>query len=146
MGNGNHGNHGSDANRGEGLGGGPACAPLVSIGVPVHNEARYLAAALDALLAQDYPNLEIIVCDNVSDDATGAIAREYAARDRRVRYHRNANNVGGIENFNVALRLARGKYFAWAAGHDLRRPSFVSRCVRVLEADPPVVLCHTQVE
>ncbi len=118
--------------------------PLVSIGMPVYNEARHLARALEALLAQDYEHFEVLVLDNASDDATPQIVREFAARDPRVSYRRNETNVGGLENFNRAFGGARGEYFLWAAGHDLRHPSFISRCVAVLEADASVVLCYPQ--
>jgi len=119
--------------------------PLVSIGMPVYNEQEHLAQALDSLLAQDYENLEIVISDNASTDKTPEICAAYAARDPRVRYHRNDTNVGGIENFNQALRHARGEFFMWASGHDLRPPTQVSRCVEVLLKDPSVVLCYTQV-
>ena len=85
-----------------------AAAPLVSVGVPVYNGEEYLPAALDALLAQDLDDFEVIVCDNASTDATAEIAREYAAHDDRVRYHRNARNLGLSGNFNRAFQLSRG--------------------------------------
>jgi glycosyltransferase involved in cell wall biosynthesis len=117
-------------------------AALVSIGLPVYNEAQHLRAALDALLAQDYDNFELIISDNASTDETAAICTEYAARDARICYHRNETNIGGISNFNQVFAAARGEFFAWAAGHDLRHPSFISRCVAVLQQEPAVVLCH----
>lgn len=116
--------------------------PLVSIGIAVHDEAMHLAATLDSLLAQDYPNLELVISDNASTDGTEAVCREYAARDRRIRYHREAENRGARHNFNQVLALSSGDYFTWASGHDLRAPSCVRRCVEVLEERPDVVLCY----
>ena len=52
--------------------------PLVSIGVPVFNGEAGLARSLDSLLNQDYPNLEIVVSDNGSTDATWQIAERYS--------------------------------------------------------------------
>lgn len=63
----------------------PGKPPKVSVIVPAHNEALNLRRALDALLAQGYPDFEVIVADDRSADDTAAIAREYAARDARVR-------------------------------------------------------------
>lgn len=120
-----------------------ASPPLVSIGLPVYNAARYLRDALDSLLGQDYPNLELIISDNASDDATEEICSEYIKRDARVRYYRNAQNVGAVWNFNRVLELARGEYFMWAAHDDLRDPNYASACVAALQKRPDAVLCCT---
>lgn len=120
-------------------------SPLVSIGLPVYNEAEHLAQALDSLLGQDYENIEVIISDNVSTDATPQICAEYVAKDARVRYHRNETNIGGINNFNRVFELARGEFFMWAAGHDVRHPTQVSRCLEVLTEDASIVLCYSQV-
>lgn len=123
---------------------GDVARPLVTIGVPIYNEERYLAGSLDSLLAQDYENIEIIISDNASTDGTPQICAEYVAKDPRVRYHRNDTNVGSFENFNHVLELARSEFFMWACGHDLRHPSQVSRCVEIMLEDPRIVLCYTQ--
>ena len=60
-----------------------AAYPRVVAGVPVYNGQDYLAATLDALLAQDYPNLEILISDNASTDGTGDVA-ETIVPDNRV--------------------------------------------------------------
>ena len=117
--------------------------PLVSIGLPVRNGERYLAEALDSLLAQDYPNFELIISDNASTDGTQRICGEYVKRDDRITYHRLEQNVGAIRNFNQVFELAKGKYFMWAAFDDLRDPRFMSACVAALEAHPEAVLCCT---
>jgi glycosyltransferase involved in cell wall biosynthesis len=119
-------------------------APLVSVGVPVYNEERHLAATLDSLLAQDYRNIEVVICDNASTDETPRICAEYAARDARVRYHRNETNIGGINNFNRVFELASGEFFMWAAGHDVRHPAQISSCMKVLSEDNGVILCYSQ--
>ena len=59
--------------------------PTVSIGLPVLNGAAHIRMTLDALLAQEYTDFELNICDNASTDETGQIAEEYAARDARVR-------------------------------------------------------------
>jgi glycosyltransferase involved in cell wall biosynthesis len=115
---------------------------LVSIGMPVYNGEKFLRQALDALLAQDYCHFEIIISDNASTDATPEICREYLARDKRIHYHRNAENQGARYNFRKVLGLAAGPYFLWAADHDLWHPTLISRCVEILEADAEVVLCY----
>jgi glycosyltransferase involved in cell wall biosynthesis len=118
--------------------------PLVSIGMPLFNEERYLPQALDSLLAQDFKDFELIISDNASEDATQQICLDYATKDPRIRYYRNEVNLGPIENFNRVFRLSSGKYFVWASGHDLWAPRFLSRCVEVMERDQSLVLCYPQ--
>jgi glycosyltransferase involved in cell wall biosynthesis len=120
--------------------------PLVSIGMPLHNEAQYLRDALNALLRQDYANLELILSDNASSDSTPTICQQYAANDRRIRFTRYDRNIGAQENFNHLVSEAKGTYFFWAAGHDLWAPTFVSACVTVLKGDQSVVLAYPQTQ
>src|ERR1700682_6524394 len=94
--------------------------PLVSIGLPVHNAERYLRQALDSLVGQDYPNVEVIVSDNASDDATQQICAEYAQRDARLFYHRVDRNMGAVWNFRRVFELAGGECFMGAGFGALR--------------------------
>lgn len=114
--------------------------PQVSIGMPVYNGQEFLRAAIDSLLGQTFTDFELIISDNASTDATEAICRDYAARDGRIRYYRNPENIGASDNYNAVLHLARGRYFKWASSNDICQPSFVERCVAVLDASPDVVL------
>ncbi|MFH0341951.1 MAG: glycosyltransferase family 2 protein [Chromatiales bacterium] len=118
--------------------------PRVSIGMPVYNGERYVKAALDAVLAQTFRDFELIISDNASTDATGEICREYAARDLRIRYSRNNENIGCARNSNRTIQLAASKYFKWAHHDDLCAPEFLARCVQVLEQHPAGVLCYPQ--
>ncbi len=110
--------------------------PLVSFGLPVYNaEEKYLCRLLDSLLAQDLQDLEIVISDNASKlPGTQKICEEYASRDPRVRYHRNPENIGQIDNFNKVLELSRGKYFRWIGSDDWLETDYARRCVEVLEA------------
>ncbi len=119
-----------------------ATKPRVSIGVPVYNGDRYLAATLDSLLAQTYTDFELIICDNASTDDTGHISRRYAERDPRIRYVRNKQNIGASGNYRRALELASGEYFRWANSDDLFAPEGLARCVEVLDQQPSVVLVY----
>lgn len=115
---------------------GQADAVLVSVGVPVYNEARFLEQTLDSLLAQDYPNLEFIISDNASTDGTLEICSRAAARDPRVRVLQSEDNMGSAANFQRCLDEAKGELFLWAGGHDLLSRNMVSRCVAALMAHP----------
>jgi glycosyltransferase involved in cell wall biosynthesis len=119
-----------------------AKAPRVGVGVPVFNGERYLRQALESLVGQSFTDLEITIVDNASNDATASIAQSFAAADPRVRYRRNATNLGIARNFNRAFEVSRGEYFKWASHDDLCLPTFVERCVDALDRDPKVVLAY----
>lgn len=118
--------------------------PRVSIGLPVYNGANFLVETVDSILAQTFRDFELIIVDNASTDATQEICAAYAARDARVCYHRNEQNIGAAANYNLAFEMARGEYFRWSAHDDLIAPTFLERCVEVLDSDPQVVLCFTR--
>lgn len=131
------------------MGGAPVTAaerPLVSIGLPVYNGAQFLARALDSLLAQDWPNLEVVVSDNGSSDSSAVIADSYARRDPRLRVLRSASNQGVSANFSRVLEAARGHYFMWAACDDWWDPRFVSRMAAALERTPSAVVAMSAVQ
>lgn len=117
---------------------------LVSIGLPVRNGEPYVAEALHFLLAQQYEPLEIILCDNASTDRTWEILQA-SASDPRVCVHRSEIDLGAVANFSTAFRLSRGAYFAWAAADDHVTPTFISRCLDALRADPEAAGCLTGV-
>src|SRR5580698_5675373 len=89
--------------------------PVVTIGMPVYNGARYLEEALRSILNQTYRDCELLISDNASTDATESICRRYAAEDGRVRYLRNERNLGAAANYNRVIHLASGRYFRHAA-------------------------------
>lgn len=116
--------------------------PLVTIGLVVYNESRFLVETFESLLAQDYPNLDVVVCDNCSTDDTADICKSFAEADNRVRYFRHSDNIGSPANSIFALEQARGDYFMWAAGHDTWAPDLVSKCVAELERRPDAAIAY----
>ncbi len=119
-----------------------AVKPLVSIGLPVYNEARFVRQTIESLLAQDFQNIEVVISDNGSTDDTAAICRQFAESDPRVRYERSEVNLGAFVNFNRAFDLTTGEYFMWAGAHDLWETTFVSRAMEMLAADPRLVMVY----
>jgi glycosyltransferase involved in cell wall biosynthesis len=109
--------------------------PLVSIIVPAFNAARFLREALDSLLAQTYQNIEIILLDDASTDATPEIAAEYAGR---ITYVRQPNNLGIYDNVNVGIGRARGDLIATYHADDVYLPTIVEAQVAYLGAHPEV--------
>ncbi len=122
----------------------PADEKLVTIGLPVRNGERYLSDAVRSVLAQSYGRLELVISDNASDDATEEICRQFARADARVRYCRQPQNIGLVDNFNAVLHMARGACFTWLGDDDWLTPTYVSRCVDALHDDKALILVTTQ--
>jgi glycosyltransferase involved in cell wall biosynthesis len=119
--------------------------PKVSIGLPVYNGEKYLSDGIESILAQTYDDFELIISDNGSTDATPQIGRARAAADGRVRFCREDVNRGATWNFNHVFELSRGEYFKWAAHDDLLAPTYLAKCVEVLDACPEVAWCQTRI-
>ena len=114
---------------------------MVSIGLPTYNGSKTIRQSLDTLLSQTYKNLELIISDNASTDETGGICEEYAARDSRVRYVRQKENIGATNNFNFVLQKALGGYFMWATDDDLWEPDFIHNLVDLHIKNNLAVVC-----
>lgn len=119
---------------------------LVTIGMPVFNGEATITEALDSLLGQTYSDFELFISDNASTDRTGEICKRYQARDNRVCYHRNTENIGPTANFNKLIEMGNGSLFMWAACDDLWEPDFIGELVRLLKNDPSAVLAFCQVD
>jgi glycosyltransferase involved in cell wall biosynthesis len=123
----------------------PNTTPRVSALVPVYNGERYLAEALDSALAQQFDALEVVVVDDGSTDGSGRIARDYAARDSRVRVV-TQGNAGLPAARNAAIAAARGEFFALLDADDIWLPDHLQQAVAVLDREPAVGLVHAGVE
>jgi glycosyltransferase involved in cell wall biosynthesis len=115
-------------------------APLVSIGLPTYNRETLLRRAVESLLAQDYPAVELLISDNASPDGTEAYCRDLAAREPRVKYFRQPRNVGATANYVDVQRRATGAYYMNMADDDAPAPNYLRECVAALEADPTLVI------
>lgn len=119
--------------------------PRVFIGLPVCNGENYLEGALNSICDQTYENFQLLISDNASNDSTERTARQFAGRDPRILYHRQERNLGAAANFNYCVQCADGKYFKWMAHDDVCEPTYLERCIAVLERDPGAVLCQAHV-
>lgn len=121
--------------------------PLVSVAVVTYNQVEFLRECLDAILAQDYPELEIVVADDGSPDATPELVRDYQRRHPgRIVPLLSPINRGITANQNAALFACTGKYIAWMAGDDLMLPGKIARQVALMEAEPEVAICYHDLE
>jgi glycosyltransferase involved in cell wall biosynthesis len=117
----------------------------VTVGLPVFNAEKYLLQAIRSLLGQTFRDFELLISDNASTDDTQKICTEYAARDSRVRYVRNPENIGATANFVSVLKLANTPYFMWAAYDDLWSPNLLDNAVSALDANPECGFALTDV-
>ena len=114
-------------------------APLVSIMIPTYNRPQYFRKTLESALAQTYPNIEVIVCDNSTDDRTEELMREYED-DVRVRYVRNKGGKTKAENFMPFEHLAQGEFLQWCMDDDILLPDKITLMVEAFLSEPGITL------
>lgn len=114
--------------------------PLVSVVVPVYNAASYLRESLDSIVAQTYPELEVIVADDASSDGSAEIAESYGDP---VTVLRRERNLGQFPNIEDAIRRVRGDFVCVFHADDIYHPQIVEREVAFLRDHPEVgtVIC-----
>jgi glycosyltransferase involved in cell wall biosynthesis len=105
--------------------------PLVSICIPTYNGAQYIKKCIDTCIAQTYSNIEIIICDDCSTDNTLLLVQEIAQKDSRIKYYKNAFNLGLVGNWNATLNHAQGEYIKWLFQDDWMEPSAIEEFVVV---------------
>lgn len=120
--------------------------PKISIGLPVYNGERYLSEAISSILNQTYKNFELIISDNASTDSTKEICESFSKKDKRIKYYRAEHNKGAAWNFNNTFHFSSGEYFKWAAHDDIIAPDFLHRCTQIMDEDPSIVLCHSEIQ
>jgi glycosyltransferase involved in cell wall biosynthesis len=108
--------------------------PRLTVLVPCRNEARYIGACLDSILATAYPldRLEILVVDGQSTDGTAKIVAEYAATNPLVRLFNNPQRVVPTA-LNIGIRAAQGEVIARMDAHVVYPPEYLPRLVQGLE-------------
>ncbi len=116
--------------------------PRVTLAIPVYNGEKFIVEAIKSILRQDYADFELIITDNASTDSTETICRKFAAADARIKYVRNARNLGAGPNFNKGFELSSGEFFKWCACDDYISSDYVGACVRALDANPDAVLAY----
>lgn len=120
--------------------------PKISLGLPVYNGERFLKRKLDSILCQTFHNFELIISDNASTDKTHLICQEYIKKDKRIRYFRQDENIGGYQNFRFVLEKSQAKYFVWTAVDDIILPTFIEKNIQILELNTNVVCSISKIK
>ncbi|MBS1557224.1 MAG: glycosyltransferase family 2 protein [Bacteroidetes bacterium] len=109
--------------------------PLVSILMTAYNREKYIAEAIESVLASTYTHFELIIVDDGSKDKTVAIARTYE-QDPRVKVYVNEKNLGDYPNRNRAASYAKGKYLKYVDADDYLYPGGLEVLVAMMEKFP----------
>ena len=96
--------------------------PLVSVLMTVYNEEQYLQQSIESVLSQSFPDLELVIVDDASTDASAGIIAKYSAADPKVRVIANKQNIGLVESRIKAFHEARGRYITIVDGDDFIAP------------------------
>jgi hypothetical protein len=116
-------------------------SPKVSVLIPTYNYARYLPEAIESVLEQDWRDLELLISDDCSTDASREVIARYAAKDSRIRFQIHLTNLGMVRNWNWCLSEARGEYIKFLFGDDkLASRQALGKLLHLLEANASVAL------
>jgi glycosyltransferase involved in cell wall biosynthesis len=119
--------------------------PLVSIGVPVYNGAKYLQECIQSIINQTYKNWECVVVDNCSTDDTNSIVREFQETEKRIRLVENKTFVDQTTNWNISFSNSNpdALYFKILCADDWIFPEYLERMVKEMEEHVPAGLCSS---
>src|SRR2546428_5329472 len=95
-----------------------------------YNREKFIAEAIERVLASTYKNFELIIVDDASRDNSVAIARTYEKTDKRIRLYVNEKNLGQFTNRNKSVSYARGEYIMHADSDDTLLEDGIGNCVK----------------
>lgn len=106
--------------------------PLVSVLMTAYNREKYIAEAIESVLASTYKNFELIIVDDKSHDSTVSIARVFANSDQRIKIFVNENNLGDYPNRNKAASYAIGEYLMNVDSDDTIYPETIEKVLKII--------------
>lgn len=118
--------------------------PLVSVIIPTFNRCDYLRIAIDSVLSQTYPNFELLILNNCSDDNTQKVISSYT--DPRIKSITHLANIGPVANWYYGMHWASGELFSVLGDDDYYRPDFIAARVEAYELFPNVVAVYSDHE
>ena len=112
--------------------------PRVSVIMPAYNVEKYVGEAIESILNQTFPDFEFIIINDGSTDNTAKIVKEYAKKDKRIKFIDNKENRGFIARLNDCLELARGEFVAKMDSDDISLPERLAKQVEYLDNNPDI--------
>ena len=119
----------------------PHSYDLVSVIIPTHNYGRYISEAIESVLAQSYPNIELMVIDDGSTDETEAEVKKYPMV--KYIYQKHVGQPTPARARNNGIRLSKGKYIVFLDADDQLLPSYITECMAVMKTDPRIGMVWT---
>ena len=110
--------------------------PEVTIAIPTYNRASLLKEAIQSVLNQTYKDFELLICDNASTDNTNKVVSTFS--DPRIKYHKNKNNIGMMNNWNKCVELSQGKYLMILGDDDKLYPEFLGTSLKIHGDHPEI--------
>jgi glycosyltransferase involved in cell wall biosynthesis len=110
--------------------------PLVSVLMAAYNSEKYIAEAIESVLASTFTDFELIICDDRSTDNTASIAKSYQHKDTRVKVYINETNLGDYPNRNKVASYASGTYLKYLDHDDVIYPWGLGIMVACMQAFP----------
>lgn len=122
-------------------------SPKVSVFMPTYNHVHFIEEAIEGVLAQDYPNIELVIGDDGSTDGTQDLLRKYKERyPDLICLLLSEKNEGATKNFNKILRHCTGEFVALTSGDDVWLPEKLWKQLKQMAACKDAVLCYTKEE
>lgn len=118
--------------------------PLISVVMPVYNGEKYLKESIQSILNQTFKDLEFIIINDGSTDATEKIILSFS--DSRIVYIKNKINLQIVKSLNKGISLAKGKYIARMDSDDISLKNRLEKQIRFMEKNLDVSVCGTWVQ
>lgn len=119
---------------------------LISIVLPVYNGEKYLRESIESVIAQTYQAWELLIMDDCSTDGSAEIAKEYEAKDSRINYYRNEQNLRLPRNLNRGFSLAKGDYLTWTSDDNRYKPQAIEKMhAALVSADAQFVFASCRI-
>jgi len=119
--------------------------PKLTIGLPVYNGKAFIRKRLDNIFSQTFTDFQLIISDD-STDSTPTICKEFAKKDKRIRYIHQEKRMGWMWSFRFVLEQAKSEYFVWAGVDDIWSPDFLEKNISVLDTHKDVVGSISKIE
>jgi glycosyltransferase involved in cell wall biosynthesis len=121
--------------------------PKISVFLPVYNQELYIEEAIESIILQNYPNLEIVIGDDCSTDNTVNILKQYKRKyPHHIKLLLSSVNSGITANCNKILKECDGQFIALFAGDDCWLPNKLLRQIEWFQQNPDAVLCYTMTQ
>lgn len=120
--------------------------PRVSVIMPAYNVEKYVGEAIESILNQTFTDFEFVIINDGSTDDTASIIKQYAKKDKRIKFINNKKNQGLIAVLNQGLDLCVGEYIARFDSDDISRPTRFEKQVRYMDAHPKCGVVGTWAE